>query len=158
MNRTLMKLAVLISITFSLNIVHGQFAIVSDKDGYVNVRSKPEVTKNISDTLRNGHLVYCLETQNNWVNIDYTKRKESSNGYVYRDRLKLISDFENIPVISDQPNNRTLGKDSIRVSVSIRKFDKNKYRLTYDKDSKEFIQAINGKDYWGTDGEMPTTE
>jgi len=40
----------------------GQFAIVNDKDGYVNVRSSPKIEKNnIIDTLHNGSIVYVLK-------------------------------------------------------------------------------------------------
>jgi len=42
--------------------IFGQFAIVNDKDGYVNVRSSPKIEKNnIIDTLHNGSIVYVLE-------------------------------------------------------------------------------------------------
>jgi hypothetical protein len=42
--------------------------------------------------------------------------------------------------------------------VSEKKFDKTKYRFSYykDKDAHDYIQFINGKQYWGTDGETPT--
>ncbi|WP_315814982.1 hypothetical protein [Paraflavitalea speifideaquila] len=37
------------------------------------------------------------------------------------------------------------------------KFDKRKYRFTYFKENPDQIQFINGKQYWGHDGGMPST-
>jgi len=55
-----MKLIYLLFITILCQSSFGQFAIISDKDGYSNVRSSAEAGKNITDTLYNGQLVYCL--------------------------------------------------------------------------------------------------
>ena len=71
----------------------GQFAIVNDKDSYLNIRENGLQTSKVIDKLQNGHLVYCLELKGNWVNIDYTKRGKEFNGYIYKDRFKLVSDF-----------------------------------------------------------------
>lgn len=60
-------------IAFS-NIVLAQFAIITDKDGFCNIRSSAEKGDNIVDKLKNGHFVYCLETKAFWVTIDYTKK------------------------------------------------------------------------------------
>jgi hypothetical protein len=40
--------------------------------------------------------------------------------------------------------------------VTQQKFDKTKYRLT--RDEHKWITKINGKPYWGTDGELPKRE
>jgi len=143
-----------------ISVAYGQFAFISDKDGYVNVRKGAANTEHIQDTLRNGHLVYCLEKKGNWTSIWYytKKSKEELDGYIYNDRLQQINDYDNIPELSNQSNKYILGKDSIKVTVSAKKFDRSKYRLTYYKDANPFIQFINGKQYWGTDGEIPKTE
>src|SRR5215831_13254846 len=145
---------------FLISVAYGQFAYISDKDGYVNVRKGAANTERILDTLRNGHLIYCLEKKGNWTSVwYYTKKyKEELYGYVYRDRLHLITDYENIPETSREFNKYVLGKDSIKVTVSAKKFDRSKYRFTYNKDANPSILFINGKQYWGTDGEMPKTE
>jgi len=52
----------LICLTLS---VKGQFAVIADKDGYVNVRKETKIGNNIIDTLRNGHLIYCFENTDN---------------------------------------------------------------------------------------------
>ena len=153
-----MKTLILISLTLLSNLTFGQFAIISDKDGYSNIRSKAEAGNNINDTLNNGHFVFCLETKGNWTNIDYSKKNQDLNGYLFHDRLQLISAYENIPPLIKETNSSTYGKDSIKIIVTKQKFDKTKYRLTYVKGSQSQIQYINGKQYWGEDGGLPKTE
>lgn len=49
-----------------------QFVIVSDKDGYVNVRENADTQSKITDKLNNGHLIFCFENKSDWTNIDNT--------------------------------------------------------------------------------------
>lgn len=153
-----MKLIFLLSSTLLSIVTFGQFAIVSDKDGYCNVRNSSESGNKISDTLMNGHLVYCFEKAGNWINIDYSRKTKELHGYLYHDRIKYISDFRNIPVFSKQTHSATYAEDSIKVTVTTQKSDKTKYRFSYYKGNKDQIELINGKRYWGTDGGQPRTE
>jgi hypothetical protein len=145
--------------TFSLlilvNLAHGQFAIIDDKDGFCNIRSAAETGTNITDKLENGHFVYCLEFKENWVNIDYLKNKQDLNGYVYNNRLKMIAAYEEITLLSKSEDVSMYGKVSIKVSITKQKFDKSKYRFSYYKDARDQIELINGKPYWGSDGGVP---
>ncbi len=57
----------------SSTISFGQFAIITDIDGYTNIRKDDSKGKNIVDKSQNGHLIYCFESKDDWTNIDYTK-------------------------------------------------------------------------------------
>ncbi|MBO9632462.1 MAG: hypothetical protein J7578_05045 [Chitinophagaceae bacterium] len=132
-----------------------QFAFISDKDGKVNIRTTPTLTDNIEDVLGNGHLVYCLEFHGNWANIDYTKNGASTNGYVYKNRLVMIDDFEKIPAYSKQSQLISFKKDSIRITVSTKPFDRSANRLFYSTEHPDIVELINGKLPFGTDGNIP---
>lgn len=54
-----------------LHPAFGQFAIVADKDGYVNVRDAANSGDNVMDTLHDGRLVYMLDAENGWISVDY---------------------------------------------------------------------------------------
>jgi hypothetical protein len=153
----LMKTVLLVIHTLLSATASAQFAIIQDKDGYCNVRSAPKIGDNVKDKLNNGHVVYRFEVKGNWAHINYTKGKKELSGNMYADRLKLVSDYTEIPMISETENIVTLKKDIIEIAVTQKKFNKNKYKLSYYKDSKEYIEFINGKQYWGTDGPMPKT-
>lgn len=145
-------IAMLISILLC-HFSYGQFAIVADNDGYVNVRADTGLGSKIKDTLHNDHVVYCFDPTGRWISIEYSTGKYSwINGYIYHDRLKRISDFENIPRTSRDACR--FGKDSLIVEVTAKPFIKSNYHLTYDKGS---LQLVNGKGYLGTDGEVPKT-
>ena len=152
-----MKLINLILFTFLSNLASAQFAIISDKDGSCNIRSSAALGDNIFDKLENGHFVYCLGNSGNWADINYNKNKKEHNGNVYSDRLKVITDYPALPQVSKGENNIRFAKDSIKVTVTQQKFDKSKYRFAYYKDATSQIEFINGKQYWGRDGDLPTT-
>lgn len=134
-----------------------QFAVVADKDGYVNVRADAGTGNKITDSLGNGQLVYCFENKENWTNIDYVKKGRELNGYVYKDRYKPIAAFGHIPMIENGKNKVRFKKDSIEIVLTTKGFDKQKHRMSYYKDNPEQIQFIDGGKYWGTDGAVPST-
>lgn len=153
-----MKHLILLFLLFSSKILLGQFAIISDKDGWCNIRSSEKIANNIQDKLNNGHLVYCYEKRGNWVNADYSKSGNDKNGYVYFDRLKYVSDYTKIPLTIETVGRVVLSKDSISIILSKKRFDKTNKQLTYNKEYKDVLEKINGKKIWGTDGETPKSE
>ena len=147
-----------IALLFVSTISYAQFAIISDKDGFVNVRNGGNPNSKVTDSLQNGHLVYCLESKGNWTNIDYTKNGKELNGYVYKDRYKLVNGFLTIHVVTESETSVRLKRDSVEIIVTQTKFDKSRHKFKYFKDAPEYIELIDNKKYWGTDGEMPKTQ
>jgi hypothetical protein len=136
----------------------GQFAVITDRDGFVNVRRENSIGNNITDTLRNGHLIYCIETTGNWTNINFRKSIRESTGFIYKDRYKLVSSFEKIPIHEQGKTTTKLSKDSIEIIVTQTKFDKTKHKFKFVNNENEWIELIDNKEYWGTDGEIPEFE
>ena len=136
----------------------GQFAIVDDKDNFVNVREDGVQSSKIIDKLKNGHFIYCLDNKGNWTNIDYDQKGEKLNGYVYNDRYKLVSDFPAFKISNTSQNQITLKKDNIEVSIFESKFEKKIHNFKYAKNYPTQIALIDNKQYWGMDGGMPTTQ
>ena len=135
-----------------------QFAIVNDKDSFVNVREDGQQNSKITDKLPNGYLIYCYEHKANWTNIDYTKKGKELNGYIYKDRYKLISSFTALPISKKTGASVSLKKDTVEVIITQSKFDQKKHKFKYYKDNATQIELIDNKQYWGKDGGMPTTQ
>jgi hypothetical protein len=149
-------------LTFTLliltSICYGQFAIVNDKDSLLNVREDGTSNSKVVDRLQNGHLIYCFEDKGNWTNIDYTKNNKELNGYVYKDRYKLISNFPALTISKKTETSITLKNDTLQVIISQSNFDKKKHTIKYFKDYPTQIELIDDKKYWGMDGGMPRTQ
>lgn len=153
-----MKYALIFFIILLSLSTYAQFGIIADKDGYVNVRTGKEAGSKITDTLKNGHLIFCFENEGNWTNIDYSRNDKKLNGFVYKDRYTLISSYQLVPIVKNDPDAVTLSKDSIAITVTLKAFDKQKHRYRYFKEGKDQIELIDNKKYWGTDGGMPAVE
>ena len=133
----------------------GDYAVVKDKDGYVNIRAKESVKSKIVGTLPNNTLVYTLfdTTQDetgeeiffNWIAVD--------KGYVHKSRLKRIYEFPSIGKgkKKETENSITIAEKGISVTLTRQLFDKTKHKITKKKhkDYEELI--IDGKRAQGAD-------
>ncbi|MCO4293405.1 hypothetical protein NF867_11060 [Solitalea sp. MAHUQ-68] len=136
----------------------GQFAIVNDNDGFLNVRADGLSNSKVLGQLKNGHLIYCFENKGNWTNIDFTSKNKELNGYVYKDRYKLISNFSSIPIMTKTENKVVLKKDSMRITITQCLFDKKRHTFKYVNGYPDQIELIDNKKYWGTDQALPKTQ
>ena len=132
----------------------GYYAVVKDKDGYVNIRAKENVKSKIVGTLPNNTLVYGLfdTTQDetgeeiffNWIAVD--------KGYVHKSRLKMIGEFPSIGKGKEQGNSITIAGKGISVTITTQKFDKTKHKITKKKHKEYSEYIIDGKRAQGLDG------
>jgi hypothetical protein len=136
----------------------GQFAVIADKDGYCNVRSSAVSGNNIIDKLDNEQVVYCFEDDTGWININYTKSNKDKGGYIYKGRVKYITDYPVIPTIKEKDTEHIYEGHGYKITVATMPFDKTKNKLQYSEPGSTVVVKINGKSFWGTDGGMPTTQ
>jgi len=117
----------------------GAFAVINDKDGYVNVRKEKSVHSKV------------LKKLGNWIYAD-------NEGYIYNDRVKWIHNFPQIARGIAKGNTIVFEGKEIQVILSTEKFDKSKHSFKYHKEYRDVIEKIDGKLFWGTDGNMPKRE
>jgi len=137
-------------------ISFGQFAIVSDTDGFVYVRKTGQIADNIIDTLENRQIVFCLEGDDeNWRPVDYEKNGKTLSGYIHNSRLFYLDKYKEIKYANLTKESVSFKYDTITLEISKKQFDPKKNKLQYEKDQNIFLEKINGKPIWGTDGEIP---
>ena len=153
-----MKGIIYIFLVLNFNFCFSQFGIINDLDGFVNVRIKAEKGNNISDRLENGLIVYCFEPEGNWINIDYTKNGKELNGYIYKDRIKYIDSFLDIPIKTKLNGKVNLESGKIKIEINETKFIKEKHKLTFYKSNARQLDQIDNLRIFGTDGNIPKRE
>ncbi|WP_454953953.1 hypothetical protein [Capnocytophaga gingivalis] len=133
----------------------GAFAVISDKDGYVNVRKEKSTQSKVLKKLENNTLIFVLEydkaQEGNWIYAD-------NEGYIYNDRVKWIHKFPQIAKGIAKGNTIVFEGKEIQVTLATEKFDKDKHSFKYHKEYRDVIEKIDGKPFWGTDGNMPKKE
>ena len=133
----------------------GAFAVIYDKDGYVNVRKGKSAQSKVLKKLDNNTLIFVFEydkaQDGNWIYADY-------EGYIYNDRVKWIHNFPQIAKAIAKGNTIVFEGKEIQVVLSTEKFDKSKHSFKYHKEYRDVIEKIDGKPFWGTDGNMPKKE
>ena len=131
------------------------FAVINDKDGYVNVRKGKSAQSKVLKRLNNNTIVFVYNydkaTDGNWIYTD-------EEGYIYNDRVKWIHKFPIIAKGIAKGNTIVFEGKEIQVVLTSGKFDKSKHSFEYFKDSPTGIEVIDDELPYGTDGKMPTTE
>ena len=131
------------------------FAVINDKDGYVNVREGKRAQSEVLKKLNNKTIVFVYNydkaTDGNWIYTD-------EEGYIYNDRVKWIHKFPIIAKGIAKGNTIVFEGKEIQVVLTSGKFDKSKHSFEYFKDSSTGIEVIDDALLYGTDGKMPTTE
>lgn len=152
-----MKFFILLFLLIS-DIVFAQeeaFAVINDKDGYVNVRKGKSAQSRVLKRLNNKTIVFVYNydkaTDGNWIYTD-------EEGYIYNDRVKWIHKFPQIAKGIAKGNTIVFEGKEIQVVLTSGKFDKSKHSFEYFNDSPTGIEEIDDELPYGTDGKMPTTE
>ena len=138
----------------------GQFGIIADKDGFVNIRNSPKISNNIVDTLTSGQIVFCLEEEGEWRPTSYhLNGQHCKSGYIHKSRIKLIDDFNKIPYDKLTDSIVTFKKDSIKLVITKTKFNPRNNKLQYHKGNpSSWLEKINGKEIFGVDGNVPKNQ
>ncbi|MVO08234.1 hypothetical protein GOQ30_03525 [Flavobacterium sp. TP390] len=153
-----MKKIYLLVFSFAISLCHSQdfeFAIIKDTDGYVNVRSSKEISNNIIDKVTNGTVVSHFGPEGNWVDITYNKNNQTFNGYVYYNRVVNLSSLPSIPQRIIDNDRIILSKGTLSIELTTSPFVKSNHSYTYYKDNPSQIEKIDGKESFGTDGNLP---
>ncbi len=137
------------------------FAVINDKDGFVNVRKDGNIQSPIvGKLLLDDVFSYDDESKSNWVEI--IKQYEDENhpeltGYISKSRILPLSKLKGINKVKLFKDSCVLNNDSISVVVSSSLFTSKTHTLTYDRTNKKFpiLKKIDNKIFWGTDGESP---
>ena len=132
--------------------IEGGFAVINDKDGYVNVRKEKSVHSRVLKKLDNNTLifvfVYDKAHDGNWIYVD-------NEGYIYNDRVKWIEELPKVAKGVEKKNAIHFSGKDISVTLTSQKFDKSKHSFKYNKEDPDAIEKIDGKTFFGTDGNMP---
>ena len=127
----------------------GDYAVVKDNDGYVNIRAKESVKSKIVGTLPNNTLVYGFFDKEynptNWIEVD--------KGYVHQSRLKRIFDFRAIEG-KEQGNSIIFDDKDVKVTITKQKFDKTKHKITKKEHDGWTELIIDGKKMYGIEDEL----
>ncbi len=129
------------------------FAVIVDKDGYVNVREKESTNSKIIGKIKSGEAVFIFEDlDTDWLNVSFDDDKKS--GFIHRSRIKYIKDFETIPAVDYNDEKATFLLSNIDIEILSDKFDYEANKQ-YFSETDFPIRKYKGHEMWGTDGTIP---
>jgi len=133
------------------------FAVINDKDGYVNVRKNKDKNAPVLGRLTATSIFTLSEDatlKSEWVKIYLQKDRSSDlSGYIYHDRFKFLSSFGRLQIMKQDSKGCLAKNDTMSVRLNKCPFIPKQHKLVYDGNQE--IAKIDGKDFWGTDGEIP---
>jgi len=127
----------------------GVYAVINDSDGYTNVRKSPDIKAPIAGKIYNYQIFMCEVNKTNWWKVEQVMHDNKTktyflNGYIYKTKASLLPEWKSI--------NSKSGKIKVRVNTAEYLSKKHIFRKI-DEDN----YFIDGKYFWGTDGEIPKT-
>jgi hypothetical protein len=138
------------------------YGVINDKDGFVNVRKSPGVNSPIVGKIYTDQLFgYDYEKQegSSWVQI--IQQNSGLEGYISRNKISPLSKFKSIGKIKLYKDSCIASNDSISVIIKSSSFKKQQHKLQYNRPGKNesaFLLKIDGKEFWGADGDAPKRE
>ncbi|MFC6999826.1 SH3 domain-containing protein [Rufibacter roseus] len=151
-----MKNLILLVVLFLMNAVaSAQVAIIQDKDGYTNVREKPNGQSNIIHRINNNEAFWYInderKSDEEWVLVYIPKNPYSLGstqsdyieGYIHTSRLKPLEKLQ--PYKGEDFSFKYLLEP---FALNNRIVDRYNGAVT----------AIAGRPVWGTDGDFPKTQ
>lgn len=177
MMRKLFRLLVLLTVC---NNGMAQYYLVNDKDGFVNVRSQPDINAPVSFKLPDSTIVYesfaeDANEKSNWIHVDFylpSKQKKKGtedytpavmkgltlcSGYIYKSRVTAIEKFSKLKY-KQFKNGYSCFNDSFNIKIIIQAFAESKHSIQFHPEYKELYEKIDHKPMIGTDGSKPTEE
>lgn len=139
-----------------------QFAMV-ESSGLVNVKAFPFVGSNTVFKVNNGDPVYCIkEEDDGWLSVVYGFGKNSKSGFIQRSTVKIIDSLSKVPCSNIIDTAAVWNTDSVRVSIYTMPFDQKSSTLLFNRgtslSSTKSLTKIDGKEVWGTDGNVPVRQ
>ena len=140
------------------------FAIIQDKDGYVNVRASPSIKAKVIDTLHNNHVfedqVQFGENTKNWIYVTYgsnynkkTQKFEEKSGYIYANRILYLQKLPQFKKVVIDKQNVEFSNSGIKLNMRFGKFEPTLHKV--EKVPYEYVSKVDGETPWGTDGILP---
>jgi hypothetical protein len=153
-----MKNLLLLSV-FVTSVSSAQYAVTYNRS--TDVRESGSATAFVSYRLPAGTPVYTFEDEagTGWTPIDFNQewlKIYNLSGFVRKGDVKPISEFTPIPYSYSNENKMILKKDDISVILTQVDFDKSTSVFEFVKENPTVLLKINGKEFFGTDGGMPT--
>jgi hypothetical protein len=174
-----MKFLTILSLLLAAASAKAQLAVISDPDGFVNIRETGNINSKVVSKLNTDCIVlYDGETDNNeWKTAYYSAentmvfsksnnkpillKKDYITGFVNASRIIPI---DQLPQMRFKKGIGYLGNnDTINFSIKTKPFSARSHKIVKSKGgcnncAKNFIDKIDGKQPWGIDGNLPTRE
>lgn len=133
------------------------YAVIKDSDGFVNIRKAPNTSSPIVGKIYKYNIFGCETNKTNWwkvlqVQNDNHHKSNWLEGYIHKSRVSLLSGWKKINKKNVHKDSCVFKNDSLKVAVKKATFNSRKHKLSYNKTE---LSLIDGKVFWGTDGEVP---
>jgi hypothetical protein len=143
-------------------LAYSQFATIQNKDGMVFVRTNPDQASAVKDTLNPNDLYYYLgfaakNSQSDWAQIDCFKNngKHKGAGFIPKSSMKLLSVFDSLPRVKNDPKMAVFQKDSIILSVKTSDFA---VKTGAKGTAREMVEHTIQKKAFGVKFNLPNTQ
>lgn len=137
------------------------YAVIKDPDGFVNIHKTPSTQSKVIGKIYDNSVFSCEPNGTNWwkvLKINENDRSDWLEGYIYKDRISLLPDhWYSINKKHIHVDSCVLKTDSTIIAIKRGTFNPQKHKLLYSNrgGGGDYLEKIDGRHVWGTDGDLP---
>jgi hypothetical protein len=133
------------------------YAVIKDTDKYVNIREDPNSHSAILGRINKYNVFSCQTNKSNWwkvlcIEYDSNHKPFWLQGFIHKSRVSFLTKWMTIKKENVYNDSCVFKNDDLIAVVKKTSFISNKHKII--KKSQDLL-LIDGKGFWGTDGEIP---
>lgn len=159
---TAMKLLFLLTtLLFTGLTAFSQLAIISDPDGYTNIREAKSITSRVIGRVNKEDVFLVAQDEENddWWGIFFTSKAGYIQGFIHQTKFIELGKLRQISRTSrnrkSTDKSLSISNDSTDFSISLKPFNLNEHQV---RRNKGYVDKIDGMNPWGVDGGLPKME
>lgn len=143
---------VLFTVMMLSQVSYAEFALIQDRDGYVNIRESADLKSPVLAQLKNNTVVDCVLEQATAKFCLVSTAGLKNNGYLYKDRIHFFKDYQRVAVSSSSTDQAIYSNQDITVQFQAAPV---KVDSTLFKRIGADYKYYKNKEFFGTDGSIP---
>lgn len=155
------KLILLVSFCVFSTAAHADFAVIQDKDGFVNVRKEPDASATIAYKITNEPFYVLHKSKNGFYEILSKNHNGLDESYfIHKSRVQFVKSFSKLTSSYNSTGDSTELKGfGYLINLSSKPFSKENHNMSFEKNDNFSLAALDGfTKFWGSDGAVPYME
>jgi hypothetical protein len=140
------------------------FGIISDPDGFTNIRREADGNSHILYTLASNDVIFCFDDIVNGYYSVETQKTAYKNGdfeenFIHKSRVKMLSEYPKLSArLIENGTHKLFTGYGYSIEIKTKIFNVSQHKISYANGDNQISLLDGHKKIWGTDQITPLSE